>query len=509
MTLVLLYRFKVSVVRGMKAQGDTPEDGSGDAADGAAGYQHRVGDGGKTRPTLARADRSVLSALVVYLAAGAAFVATFVVADMIEFQRYGAAVVAYFIGGYITPFLFAIWIVLPKGRTQTLGAVAWVAVLVLLNVPAVIAGGPAFEIAKHWLTINGPTALLIWLFMARRVRAAGPLVLTIVGGVLFGVNALSSVAESGGSPFDAFLVLGPTLFMPAVMLVGAVVGLILVMPVLRGLGELHERKFLSDQSLTVDILFLWFAVAYAGWFAVERSNWALVALIAFVLYKLVSMIGFRLLSRRHAGQADTDLLLLRPFSLGRRSEILFDNLSKVWLRIGAVHMIAGPDLVMGTVRPSEFLVFLSGRLSRRFIHNAEDLRAHLDGLDLAPDPDGRHRINQLFCRDNVWRDAMRGLAARSSVILMDLRGFSAANQGCVYELGELIREVAFGRVLFAVDASTDDGYLTTVVEGIRQGLPASSPNVTITGVGMRVVTVDNTAEGTTKLLRALMEGAAV
>ncbi|MDO8847099.1 MAG: hypothetical protein Q7W51_01750 [Coriobacteriia bacterium] len=194
-----------------------------------------------------------------------------------------------------------------------------------------------------------------------------------------------------------------------------------------------------------------------------------------------------------------------PFALRRRSELLFDYLSRVWLHVGAVHMIAGPDLVTATVSPPEFLVFLSGRMSRRFIHDSIDLGAYLSGLDLAPDPDGRYRVNQLFCRDNVWRDAMRGLAGVSAAVLMDLRGFTPANRGCAYEIGELLQGVPLGRVVFAVDGTTDRLFLDALFEEIRTGLPVESPNAWPGSIASRIVSVDDSVEGRRRLLRVLAD----
>jgi hypothetical protein len=64
-------------------------------------------------------------------------------------------------------------------------------------------------------------------------------------------------------------------------------------------------------------------------------------------------------------------------------------------------------------------------------------------------------------------------------VVMDLRGFSAENLGCIFEIHELVTRIDLARVVFVVDARTDERLLLQVfVSGTtRQALPpAFSPN---------------------------------
>jgi hypothetical protein len=514
-TIILLKRFRRSVIRGMMLKGGAEEPAVAAGEQSPVSVQMGTAPASSTsaKPTVEHSEESLALTMAVYVAATVPFVFVFGVVSAIQMEATNANQVMVLLSQFIVPLLFAVWIVLPKGRLRRAFVGGWFGVLLALVGWAFIRNiDLAIPMTQSWLTASGPPAVLIALFMIRPVRAAGPLVLMIAGGVMFGVNSLYEALEASRAFFIAFAWFLKTVGNNAVIilpdLVGGIVGVLVIAPVLRGLGRLYEHKHTSDQAIAVDTVYLWFAAAYGVYAAIEGRVWMLSAIVAFALYKLVTFIGFRLLARAERGRPEVDILLLRPFSLGRRSELLFDHLSKVWLRIGAIHMIAGPDLVRATVAPSEFLVFLSGRLSRRFIRDQAGLRAHLEGLDLAPDPDGRHRINQLFCGDNVWRDAMRGLAARSRMILMDLRGFSSANQGCVFEIEELVRDVPLGRIVFAVDGTTDRGFLDYIVEGILERLPDTSPNASATGIASSVISVDDSAQSRTGLLRAIMEGAA-
>ena len=76
-------------------------------------------------------------------------------------------------------------------------------------------------------------------------------------------------------------------------------------------------------------------------------------------------------------------------------------------------------------------------------------------IDAAPpDAEGRHRINEVYCHDSTWQQALDALVAISDVVLMDLRSFKAHNRGCRHELGVLARAPRLARVVVLVDADT-------------------------------------------------------
>jgi hypothetical protein len=79
----------------------------------------------------------------------------------------------------------------------------------------------------------------------------------------------------------------------------------------------------------------------------------------------------------------------------------------------------------------------------------------LDRLDLQPDPDGRFRINEVYCHDNTWRPALEALLDASDTMLMDLRSFSANNAGCVFELEQLVRRLASDNIFLVCDKTPD------------------------------------------------------
>jgi hypothetical protein len=230
--------------------------------------------------------------------------------------------------------------------------------------------------------------------------------------------------------------------------------------------KLYERKKISHQSITVDAIWLMFGFAISLMLASRGAIWLFGGLLAFLGFKVVAWAGLGLL---RSGTAQTQktprLLLLRVFSLGKRSERLFAALATHWRHAGSMELIAGPDLATTTLEPQEFLDFLTGRLGRRFIDEPQTLERRFSEMDTKPDQDGRFRVNDFFCHDDTWRMVLSRLVKESDAVLMDLRGFSSQNQGCVFEVNELINVAPLARVIFVIDHTTDQPFL---LENVRQ-----------------------------------------
>lgn len=138
--------------------------------------------------------------------------------------------------------------------------------------------------------------------------------------------------------------------------------------------------------------------------------------------------------------------------------------------------VGAGDPVSGAVEPHEFLDFVGGRLSRQFIESEADMNQRLDRRDLHPDPDGRYRVNEFFCRQDTWQMTMRRLAADSDAVLMNLRSFSPRNHGCLWELEQLLIGTPLDRVLFVVDETTDQTFLEEQLQALWVRVSADSPN---------------------------------
>jgi len=273
----------------------------------------------------------------------------------------------------------------------------------------------------------------------------------------------------------------------------------------RWIARAYRRKRLSDQSLILDAMVLIFACTYSMWLILGGLAWIATVPIAFLAYKLALSAGARFSARQlHSTQG---LTFLRVFALGRRSEALLDAVTRYWRHVGSVHMITGPDVAGSTVQPHQFLDFLSGKLSRHFVHDRPSLERSLNEGDREPDPDGRFRINSLFCRADSWQPALPQLVGEGDTVLMDLRSFSAASAGCIHELQFLVQEVPFDRCLLVVDDTTDERFLERTLKESWERLPAGSPNY---GCPLNETAIHRLGIGTEsvrRLVRRLCDGA--
>jgi hypothetical protein len=246
---------------------------------------------------------------------------------------------------------------------------------------------------------------------------------------------------------------------------------------LRWLARRYQARRASDQMLGVDVLMATFAVwgsllnfVAFGWVAAAGAP------AGFFAYKLVVRWRLRRLERAGPSAPVRVLLLLRVFGFDRRAQRLLDDVGRRWRHLGPVRLIGGPDLAYATLEPHEFFEFLSGRITRAFVKGRGDLERRLSGRVTAPDPDGLFRVEDFFCHEDTWRAVVSGLIGEADAVLMDLRGFTRAHQGCVFEIEQLIASAPLRRIVLLVDASTDAPFLEQTLQRAWRAVPDGSPN---------------------------------
>jgi hypothetical protein len=126
--------------------------------------------------------------------------------------------------------------------------------------------------------------------------------------------------------------------------------------------------------------------------------------------------------------------------------------------------------------PDEFLAFLRGRLASAYISTGNDLDRRLTDIELRTDPDGRYRVNEFFCRVDTWQETVTRLMAQSELVVMDLRAFTSERKGCIFELGALIDQVPFHRVVLLIDQTTDEPLLRRTLADLWGKINPQSPN---------------------------------
>jgi hypothetical protein len=337
------------------------------------------------------------------------------------------------------------------------------------------------QLAYLWLNVSMIPSLLLLFFLNRRIRAVGPLVLVFMIFGAAGALILTSVASSHPkllraiSDFTYSLGVSPTATFWGLQVLGFTVFAIAGWIVVDSLRQMYERKMISDQSVTIDTIWLLFGIVNSMDLVFEGPRWILSGFVAFTLFKIVVALGFRIINLGKSLDGRR-VLILRVFALGRRSEQIYDALGKSWRSVGSIQMIAGPDLATTTVEPHEFLDFIAGRLARRFIDSGQALDLRILQMDLASDGDGRFRVSEFFCHDDTWKITLSRLADESDAVLMDLRGFTQANAGCVFEIHELFNSVALERIVFVIDDSTDQDFARQTMEQAWRQIKDRSPN---------------------------------
>ncbi|HSK30875.1 MAG TPA: hypothetical protein VLA17_13015, partial [Candidatus Limnocylindria bacterium] len=327
------------------------------------------------------------------------------------------------------------------------------------------------QLGYLWFNANAIPSVLLLIFLNRRIRAVGPLVMVFM---LLGVAGASlAVTLTGRDPkllraisnFAASLGLGATATFWGLHLLGFFIFAVIGWLALGGLRRMYERKQLSERSINLDTIWLLYGMVNSIPLVFQGPRWIVSGFAAFAVFKIVAGAGFGLLrGRSDLKTPGPRLMLLRVFALGRRSEALYDAVGKCWRTVGSVQLIAGPDLATSAVEPHEFLDFLSGKLARRFIDSGATLDLRMTQMDLLADRDGQFRVSEFFCHDDTWKLTLARLADESDVVLMDLRGFSQTNDGCIFEIHELFNLVPLHRLVFALDGTTDEPFLRRTME---------------------------------------------
>jgi hypothetical protein len=360
----------------------------------------------------------------------------------------------------------------------------WAYMTIFPNDPAQFSGSPAVAAFSFWAGFNWGMTIAVPIFLERHVRAIG--VLMLATAVLTSLGMLLGIRNQQA----AVVVLAATSLAAAI-----------AWPMLRGVAALHQRRLITDQSLMVDSIWLLYG-AMTAMFRWDRGLTFTVpaAILPFVMFKIAAHAGFVRLGR--VKDPPRPLLLLRVFSLGDRSRQLFGALAMRWRYLGPIRLISGPDLAAETVEPNEFLDFVSGRLSRHFVDDADGLSRQIATLHASPDFDGRYRVDELFCHDDTWELAVRALIAQNPFVLMDLRHFSASNSGCTFEVAELVRSAPLDRIVFVVDGTTDDSFLRATFADAWARLDDASPNRTATDPCVRLFRLDSLKPWTIRSLVA-------
>ena len=220
----------------------------------------------------------------------------------------------------------------------------------------------------------------------------------------------------------------------------------------RAMGRAYARQQLSEGLVLFTAVWA-ITLLVQALSAASSAGLAGAALLLPLVWIPLAVALWRRLPR--ATERPPTLLVLRVFQHDDQVQALFDHVVERWRLTGNTVLIAGTDLVDRTLDAADIFTFLDGGLAQRFIRTPADVAPRLAAFDLAPDAEGRYRVNECYCHDTTWQQALGALLERSDVVLMDLRGFQAHNAGCRFELATLAQAQRLARVVVLVDAQTD------------------------------------------------------
>jgi hypothetical protein len=369
-----------------------------------------------------------------------------------------------------------------------------------------VAFSPLGQPIVFW-SLAAPPILLPVLFFNRFIRGTvGPLFISLAQMLLLSTFFIGDVTLSTS---------------PGVWLIGHIKGVfrdstyavLLVMSAtlsgvvawfgLRWIAGRYRRRQLSDQTFLLDTLWLstsfWVSVYLMG--SHDGFRYAL-GLVPFAVYKAISGYRLRRLAADAARLPQGRLLFLRVFGASSRSEKLFDLLEARWRYAGGIRLIGATDVARGRFEPDEFLEFLGGRLRSFYIRTSDDLDRRLARRDYGPDPDGRYRVEEFFCREDTWQPTVTRLMAESHLVAMDLRGFTQDKKGCIFELGTLIDTVPLERVALLIDRTTDEPLLRRTLADLWRTMTPQSPNASTAPVRLRIIDLEG---GYPAAVRRLMQ----
>lgn len=393
-----------------------------------------------------------------------------------------------FVAFHAWPIVLAAGIVLaatPRARLAAAGGYATLLVL-LWQLPRLsgLEVQPLLSLAVAWSVPMLLPTVLVLAFTGRTLRAVGPMVLAFMTLALSGAQvALQLLMDRDVTTVASELAAGTSAsaVVAAFVLMGFASFGGLGWGALTWIRRRYAGKRWSDQTITIDALWLLFTVSAALGYAWRSVGWAAASVLPFVAYKVVTIAAMAALTPRTGTKRPVTLCLLRVFGSRERSEALFRIVSAPWRHVGVVQLIGGTDLATSNLEPHEFLEFVTGRLRRLFVRDAEDLDRRVRELDLLPDRDGRYRVAEYLCFDDTWRMTVSRVVAGCDAVLMDLRGFSAANRGVVYELELLVETVPLSRLALLADATTDLAALEEALRGGWERIAAGSVNAPAAG----------------------------
>jgi hypothetical protein len=292
---------------------------------------------------------------------------------------------------------------------------------------------------------------------------------------------------------------------------GTVLGLYMVWLLFKLLKWLGERRWISNQILQWYVgwgFLTFYAFTLAYFIAPVDRRPAFLAVGALPSCAIVLQFLLWQYYRRHEAIPAKRLVLLRVFGSPRRAVRLLETLNDTWRLFGSVDLIVGTDVAAMTASPVMLEAFLRGRVEAVYLKTTTEVDSRIARLDRRLQGNGCYPINELYCFASAWQTAMVRLMPGTDVVLMDLRGFSVAHLGCVFELNQLVNLVPLQRIILLADRLTDVRALEDTLQRAWRNLHSSAPSAGEENPGVDLVMLPNLGKTTRRFLASCLLSAA-
>lgn len=340
------------------------------------------------------------------------------------------------------------------------------------------------------------TTMLLAICLNYRLRSIAPVVLTVLFiSVIATMTALSGMENNPGiylsiTRFTSNTPLGDTGAILAFGLIGLFLLAILSWWVYTYIASSYMQKNISDHSLLMDSIMLFFAALMSSAFLLLEIGpvWIPSVIVAFITYKFMVGAGLRVfaLNTDITMRENVSLIFMRVSSVGKWAEAFIHAIFNYWCNIGNIQYLAGSRFAKCCVRSYEMLRFFGSKQRREFITRQDILDDKLISMDELPDFDGRFRINDFYYHESFLAPVLISLEQQCSALLLDLRRFGKKDKDS-RELLEVFSYLPLDKIIMVINKKTDTTLLKESICSAWEKLPASSVNASMSDPKIQII----------------------
>lgn len=194
---------------------------------------------------------------------------------------------------------------------------------------------------------------------------------------------------------------------------------------------------------------------------------------------------------KRQGFPAVNMLALWVFGTQNIWDLLEYLILPVWRKLGNIFLIRGGEHILRQVSLWDSFLFLRGK-DRIISTTPQQITQRLIEFREKTKQSPEYRFKTLICGDNSWQFALHSLIDDADLVVMHLSNFSPNNQGCIYELEQLINRVPVENFFLLVDRhSTDYNFLLEKLQELWKKMNSSSPNQKRQSQGIQIIFLEH------------------